>query len=95
MDVMKIRGQQLVKKQNGASESGIGCLPVEVLSDIFLQSVPADIFAVRASSSVAPISLTGICWRWREIAVNMPGLWCRLFVKKAVRTAENGKRQPS
>jgi hypothetical protein len=78
---MKIRGQQLVEKQNGASESGIGCLPVEVLSDIFLQSVPADTFAVWASSSVAPISLTGTCRRWREIAVNMPGLWCRLFVK--------------
>ncbi|KAG1820981.1 uncharacterized protein BJ212DRAFT_1478073 [Suillus subaureus] len=30
---------------------------------------------------MAPILLTRVCRRWREVAVDMPSLWCRLSIK--------------
>ncbi|KAG2159828.1 uncharacterized protein EDB93DRAFT_19331 [Suillus bovinus] len=37
---------------------------------------------LRPSVLKAPILLTGICRRWREVAVGAPDLWCRLYVER-------------
>ncbi|OAX34338.1 hypothetical protein K503DRAFT_454175 [Rhizopogon vinicolor AM-OR11-026] len=77
MDIIKIRCQRLVKQKNDGS--ALWCLPVEILCQIFVHCLP-EIDHLRDSPELAPILLTGICRRWREIVVNTPGLWCRLYV---------------
>ncbi|KAG2141841.1 hypothetical protein DEU56DRAFT_267699 [Suillus clintonianus] len=37
--------------------------------------------SLRPSNLEAPLLLTKICRRWREVAMDMPDLWCRLFVE--------------
>ncbi|KAG1848496.1 hypothetical protein DFJ58DRAFT_465771 [Suillus subalutaceus] len=58
----------------------ISRLPTEILSEIFLYCLPEDEHLVNASKQ-APMLLTNICRRWREIAVGMPRLWCSLQVE--------------
>ncbi|KAG1774850.1 hypothetical protein EV702DRAFT_974026, partial [Suillus placidus] len=53
--------------------------PTEVLSHIFIYCLPQDKYLTSASRQV-PMLLTRICRRWRDIAVDTPSLWCRLFV---------------
>ncbi|KAG1897119.1 uncharacterized protein F5891DRAFT_1280251 [Suillus fuscotomentosus] len=57
--------------------------PTEILSQIFNHCLPDYIYFLSPSSLPvqAPILLTRICRRWREVAVNTPGLWCRLYVQ--------------
>ncbi|KAG1813986.1 uncharacterized protein BJ212DRAFT_1482334 [Suillus subaureus] len=57
--------------------SPIWRLPTEILSEIFLYCLPEDEYLVYAATQ-APMLLTRICRRWREIAVDLPVLWCRL-----------------
>ncbi|KAG2029205.1 hypothetical protein BDR03DRAFT_1018745 [Suillus americanus] len=52
-------------------------LPTEILSEIFLYCLPEDEHLVYASR-LAPLLLTRICRQWREVAVSLPKLWCRL-----------------
>ncbi|KAG1813978.1 uncharacterized protein BJ212DRAFT_1432772, partial [Suillus subaureus] len=59
--------------------SPIWRLPTEILSEIFLYCLPEDEHLVYASRQ-APMLLTRICRRWREVAVGFPRLWCRLKV---------------
>ncbi|KAG2035629.1 hypothetical protein BDR03DRAFT_983478 [Suillus americanus] len=54
-------------------------LPTEILSEIFLYCLPEDEHVTYASR-LAPMLLTRICRRWREVAVGLPRLWCRLHV---------------
>ncbi|KAG2143781.1 uncharacterized protein EDB93DRAFT_1154734 [Suillus bovinus] len=54
-------------------------LPTEVLSHIFIHCLPEDKYPSPALMR-APILLTRICRRWREVAVGTPSLWCRLNV---------------
>ncbi|KAG1868306.1 hypothetical protein DFJ58DRAFT_99336 [Suillus subalutaceus] len=61
----------------GSFSSPISHLPTEILSEIFLYCLPEDEHLVHASRQ-APILLTKICRRWREVAVGLPMLWCRL-----------------
>jgi len=61
-------------------ESALSHLPVEVLCQIFVLCLPAEIHHFRISSNLAPILLTRICRRWREVAVTTPSLWSRLYV---------------
>ncbi|KAF8199282.1 hypothetical protein K438DRAFT_1475183, partial [Mycena galopus ATCC 62051] len=49
-------------------------IPVEILSLIFLNCLPAN-GRVRPSTFSAPVSLTQINRHWREIAVSIPHLW--------------------
>ncbi|KAG1814008.1 uncharacterized protein BJ212DRAFT_388439 [Suillus subaureus] len=60
--------------------SPISRLPTEILSEIFLYCLPEDEHLVYASRQ-APMLLTRICRRWREVAVGFPKLWCRLQVE--------------
>ncbi|KAG1816230.1 hypothetical protein EV424DRAFT_1075805 [Suillus variegatus] len=59
------------------SSSPIGRLPTEILAEIFLYCIPEDANWAPAPD-LAPMQLTAVCRRWREIAVNMPNLWRRL-----------------
>src|SRR5271163_3010706 len=59
------------------SSSPIGRLPTEILIQIFLYCIPEDANWTPAPY-LAPMQLTAVCRRWREIAVNMPNLWRRL-----------------
>ncbi|KAG1786554.1 uncharacterized protein HD556DRAFT_1414788 [Suillus plorans] len=59
--------------------SPIWHLPTEVLSHIFVHCLPEDKY-LSPASKLAPVLLTRICRRWREIAVGTPSLWDRLGV---------------
>ncbi|KAG1814006.1 uncharacterized protein BJ212DRAFT_388415 [Suillus subaureus] len=61
----------------GSFSSPIWRLPTEILSEIFLYCLPEDEHWVY-SSKLAPLLLTRICRRWRDVAVGLPRLWCRL-----------------
>lgn len=53
-------------------------LPTEVLSQIFHRCLPE---SNCPSELEAPgMSLTAVCRRWREVAVDTPSLWCRVSV---------------
>lgn len=54
-------------------------LPAELLSKIFMHTLPPFDELLRPSKLRSPMLLTRICRRWREVAVGTPGLWCRLF----------------
>jgi hypothetical protein len=55
-----------------AKSSPVHRLPTEILSEIFLLCLPQD------QPGLAPVLLTTICRRWREVAVGFPKLWCML-----------------
>ncbi|KAG1860423.1 hypothetical protein C8R48DRAFT_245273 [Suillus tomentosus] len=59
--------------------SPIWHLPTEVLSHIFVHCLPEDKY-LSPASKLAPVLLTRICRRWREVAVGTPSLWDRLDV---------------
>jgi hypothetical protein len=89
IDRIKTHRQQLVEKHDEIIQcmtlhrgytSALWRLPVEVLSQIFVHCLPPETDHFQVSQKLAPIVLTRICRRWRDIVVNMPSLWCRLFV---------------
>ncbi|KAG2032036.1 hypothetical protein BDR03DRAFT_65656 [Suillus americanus] len=80
------RRRQLVKKKakivqfnnsHGGFSSAIWRLPTEILAQIFLYCIPEDRNQTPAPY-LAPMVLTTVCRRWREVAVDMPSLWRRL-----------------
>ncbi|KAG1776999.1 hypothetical protein EV702DRAFT_1278879 [Suillus placidus] len=76
---------QLVEKaiivQSNNSHRGFSSafcrLPTEILIQIFLYCMPETGHWTPAPY-LAPMLLTTVCRRWREVAVDMPGLWRRL-----------------
>ncbi|KAG1771412.1 hypothetical protein EDD22DRAFT_947856 [Suillus occidentalis] len=70
------------KKSQEGSPSAISRLPTEILTKIFLYCVPES-ENVAPEPHLAPMLLTRVCRRWREIAVDMPDLWCRLRLEDA------------
>ncbi|KAG1747952.1 uncharacterized protein EDB91DRAFT_1198466, partial [Suillus paluster] len=84
--------QQLVEKNDKITQSmnlhkrlgsTLWRLPTEVLSQIFhlcLPKIPALDEIQLPSQLEAPMMLTAVCRRWREIAVDTPSLWCNLHV---------------
>ncbi|KAG1727809.1 hypothetical protein EDB19DRAFT_1748873 [Suillus lakei] len=90
MDMIKCLHQKLVEKQTKITQSmilhkgvvsALWRLPTEVLSQIFYHCLPEFGHLSPPSGLKAPMLLTGICRRWREVAVNMSSLWCGLFVR--------------
>ncbi|KAG2112477.1 hypothetical protein BD769DRAFT_1778756 [Suillus cothurnatus] len=57
--------------------SPIWRLPTEILAQIFLYCIPEDENRTPAPY-LAPMLLTTVCRRWREVAVDMSSLWRRL-----------------
>ncbi|KAG2098211.1 uncharacterized protein F5147DRAFT_714083, partial [Suillus discolor] len=83
MDSVKYHHQQVVEKKEKIMQSmdlhkgllsALWRFPTEVLSQIFNHCLPETPFK-------APVLLTRICQRWREVAVGTPDLWCRLYVE--------------
>ncbi|KAG2342514.1 hypothetical protein BDR05DRAFT_348845 [Suillus weaverae] len=72
---------QLVEKakivQSNNSSSAFWRLPTEILAQIFLYCMP-ETGHWTPEPYLAPMLLTTVCRRWREVAVDMPGLWRRL-----------------
>ncbi|KAG1747822.1 uncharacterized protein EDB91DRAFT_1245307 [Suillus paluster] len=86
MDSIKNLHQQLVEKKDKIIQSmnlhrrlvsALWRLPAEILSHIFVYCLPESEHS-PPSKLTAPMLLTRICRRWREVAVAMPILWCRL-----------------
>ncbi|KAG1747102.1 uncharacterized protein EDB91DRAFT_1079730 [Suillus paluster] len=80
---------QLVKKKGRITQSlnlhkGLGSalwrLPTEVLSHIFVYCLPED-EQFSPEPDLALMLLTRVCRRWREVAVGLPSLWCRLYME--------------
>ncbi|KIK36804.1 hypothetical protein CY34DRAFT_810962 [Suillus luteus UH-Slu-Lm8-n1] len=92
MDGVQTLQQQLVRQKNKINESvnlpkglasPVSRLPSEVLSEIFYHCLGLSRFLSclqLPSKLTAPLLLTRICRRWREVAVDMPNLWCMLSV---------------
>ncbi|KAG0697944.1 hypothetical protein DFH29DRAFT_128074 [Suillus ampliporus] len=59
--------------------SALWRFPSELLSHIFVHCLPETEHLLPASK-LAPMLLTGICRRWREVAVGMSRLWCGVIV---------------
>ncbi|KAG1856705.1 hypothetical protein DFJ58DRAFT_879334 [Suillus subalutaceus] len=93
MDGIHTLQQQLVEQKNKIVESiylhkrlvsPLWRLPTEILSQIFYHCLPqiTEPHQFQAPSKLtAPMLLTRICRRWREVAVGMPNLWCVLSVE--------------
>ncbi|KAG1816485.1 uncharacterized protein BJ212DRAFT_1577120 [Suillus subaureus] len=89
--IQNLRQQLIGKKENIIKSinlhkgfiSALWRLPTEVLSQIFHHCLPEIQEFNRLnkpSVSEAPMLLTAVCRRWREVAVAMLSLWCRLAV---------------
>ncbi|KAG1841555.1 hypothetical protein DFJ58DRAFT_808257 [Suillus subalutaceus] len=85
-DKTKDLGQQLVDKQDKIPESanldkGLGSalarLPDDVLSKIFDYHL-MDSDHLNRRSDPSPMQLARVCRRWRDVAVGMAKLWCKL-----------------
>ncbi|KAG2070915.1 hypothetical protein BDR04DRAFT_1118035 [Suillus decipiens] len=63
--------------QSNTVRTTIHDLPTEILSEVFLYCLPQCEYLFPASG-LAPILLTTICRRWRQVAVGFPRLWCNL-----------------
>ncbi|KAG1747097.1 uncharacterized protein EDB91DRAFT_68185 [Suillus paluster] len=88
MDGIKNLHQQLVEKKDRITQSmnlhkGLGSalwrLPNELLSHIFVYCLPEAKYL--SPESEPPMLLTRICRRWREVALGIPSLWCRLCME--------------
>ncbi|KAG2095481.1 uncharacterized protein F5147DRAFT_718561 [Suillus discolor] len=89
MDSVKNLCQQVVEKKEKIMQSmnlhkgllsALWRLPTEVLSQIFNHCLP-ETKVWPPSTLRAPMLLTRICQRWREVAVGTPDLWCRIYVE--------------
>jgi hypothetical protein len=56
-------------------------LPAEITSRVFIQCLPTEFEdSPLAYTDIAPIVLTRICSKWREVALGTPELWTTLWV---------------
>ncbi|KAG2089434.1 uncharacterized protein F5147DRAFT_841119 [Suillus discolor] len=92
MDSVKNLHQAVLEKKEKITQSmnlhkgllsALWRLPTEILSQIFNHCLPENIIFLSPLRLrvKTPTLLTGICRRWREVAVGTPELWCRLYVK--------------
>ncbi|KAG2145450.1 uncharacterized protein EDB93DRAFT_1151104 [Suillus bovinus] len=90
MNNVKNFHQQVVEKKEKITQSmnlhkglvsALWRLPTEILSQIFIHCLPETKLLLSPSTLKAPMLLTGICRRWREVTLGTPDLWCRLYVE--------------
>ncbi|KAG1799597.1 hypothetical protein EV424DRAFT_1439409 [Suillus variegatus] len=88
MDRMKNIHQQLLKKKDEIIQSmnlhrgllsALWRLPPEILSLIFVRCLP-ETEHLLPSPTLAPVLLTRICRRWRDVAIGMSSLWCGALI---------------
>ncbi|KAJ2914793.1 hypothetical protein MD484_g5599, partial [Candolleomyces efflorescens] len=78
---------------NGNVVALIDRLPIDVLSEIFLFCLPSYLWEMTMDAANAPVLLTHVCRRWREIATSVPLLWAG--VKLSFRVSEAAECQNS
>ncbi|KAJ7088210.1 hypothetical protein C8R43DRAFT_939231, partial [Mycena crocata] len=76
------RALDLLRKKKSAIQGRLDAyrypvltVPNELVSDIFLQFLPAYPDCPSMSGLFSPTLLTHICRKWREIALTTPSLW--------------------
>ncbi|KAG1725818.1 hypothetical protein EDD22DRAFT_961555 [Suillus occidentalis] len=92
MDGIRNLRQQFIRREKHISKSinlhknfvsTLWRLPTEVLSQIFHYCLPeiGEFQHLKPpSASEAPMLLTSVCRRWREVAIATPTLWCELAI---------------
>ncbi|KAG2125021.1 hypothetical protein DEU56DRAFT_863056 [Suillus clintonianus] len=92
MDDLKIFHWQLVEKKDSIIQSmnlhnqlvsALWRLPTEFLSHIFVHCLPETSRLPYASKRLAPVLLTRICRRWREVAVGTSNSRRRLMLQSS------------
>ncbi|KAJ7907359.1 hypothetical protein B0H13DRAFT_2019146 [Mycena leptocephala] len=63
-------------------------LPLEILAEIFLHSLP-DVDFVTPDLAATPLVLCGVCHQWREVAISTPRLWSSLVFDVQLATRAN------
>ncbi|KAI4294407.1 hypothetical protein K525DRAFT_244121 [Schizophyllum commune Loenen D] len=63
---------------DGSHVSYIGGMPPEILSQIFLQTLPIHLYDARPHTGAKPLVISHVCRLWRDIAINLPSLWTML-----------------
>ncbi|KAI5896526.1 uncharacterized protein SCHCODRAFT_02569175 [Schizophyllum commune H4-8] len=63
---------------DGSLVSYIGELPPEILSQIFLQTLPIHLYDARPHTGAKPLIISHVCRLWRDIAIDLPSLWTTL-----------------
>lgn len=69
-------------KTSPGSPASIQNLSSEILSRIFLHSLTSHEITI---ASRPPLLLCHVCSKWRKIALNIPRLWCSLYIKPSTR----------
>ncbi|KAJ3755998.1 hypothetical protein EV360DRAFT_72372 [Lentinula raphanica] len=68
--------------------SPIRRLPIETMAEIFMHCLPTHRYPIR-SLKEAPLLLTLVCRKWREIAMTHPPLWSALHIHVASEIASD------
>ncbi|TFK70901.1 hypothetical protein BDN72DRAFT_838430 [Pluteus cervinus] len=63
--------------------SSPGCLPQDILEQIFLACLATNMNQLSPHPNRAPLQLAAVCHRWRTIALSMPLLWNGLYISTA------------
>jgi hypothetical protein len=71
------RDRSLVRRQLNALIDPVARLPVEISSEIFIQSLPP--FPQPGAIHI-PMLLLNICNTWRDIALSTPSLWAAIHI---------------
>lgn len=94
MDSINIFHQQLVQKKDKIAQSlnlhkrlgsALWRLPTEILSQIFHHCLPKSDEFDPPSDVEVPMLFTKVCQRWRDVAVGIPSLWCKLCISPGCR----------
>ncbi|KAF8214002.1 hypothetical protein K438DRAFT_1802728 [Mycena galopus ATCC 62051] len=72
------RGNAKTTLEHRRPDSGMDCLPTELLCEIFALTLPHTRCAGRRIIDQAPWKLGLVCRRWRAAALNSPELWSRI-----------------
>ncbi|KAF5312874.1 hypothetical protein D9619_002385 [Psilocybe cf. subviscida] len=87
---LQIQRQRLLPLGNRSHDILTSNLPVEICTKIFLESLP-DIEELDSKSHprllTAPLVLSWVCSRWRDIAHGSPNLWAQLALSLQAKSA--------
>ncbi|KAL1679107.1 hypothetical protein EV122DRAFT_210602 [Schizophyllum commune] len=63
---------------DGSYVAHISDLPPEVLCQIFLRTAPSQLIDARPHVRAEPLVISHVCHYWRDVALDLPGLWQKL-----------------
>ncbi|KAJ7641750.1 hypothetical protein FB45DRAFT_738076 [Roridomyces roridus] len=73
------RTQRVVCRQLNALRDPIPKLPVELVSNIFVECLPLD---PEPGSWCIPMLLLNVCHAWTDIALSTPALWAAIHLEE-------------